>query len=395
MASYSFQLSCKPSHSDDDGHNFKLPSLGSLHESIHNGSPLSSAAFRKIVDLLFSEMKKSTLFPTRHFYTRVTSLLLENHPQLRDVVGSGADSWKVALRYRFKNQRRVLPSDGRIGENRTKFAARRKCSEAAGAMELERHKVRKLAAATSAIAGEDEASFVMHTQWLMAECRKASPDECQMLERMSVTSRRRIADISASTVNEAKERYPYLMNFERFCSDFQTMTKINPSACISEGINKIMKLALMKLITCEASTLDSLRSAAEMAPERLRTRHIQTVAVLRILSANVKELNGLSALFLQEEDLSVPATPCIVFTGQEIEEADFLYLEVDREKLFRVKNAEEGLAAVLSAYWLFNVQYERKLFNTLVVLERLFLGLALTTPRVVATKFLNKIAKSV
>ncbi|KAK8784897.1 hypothetical protein V5799_008738 [Amblyomma americanum] len=50
-----------PSHSDDDGHNFKLPSLGSLHESIHNGSPLSSAAFRKIVDLLFSEMKKSTL----------------------------------------------------------------------------------------------------------------------------------------------------------------------------------------------------------------------------------------------------------------------------------------------------------------------------------------------
>ncbi|XP_077492066.1 uncharacterized protein LOC144102768 [Amblyomma americanum] len=199
------------------------------------------------------------------------------------------------------------------------------------------------AAVTSAIAGEDEASFIMHTQSLMAECRKASPDECQMLERMSLTSRHRISDISASTVKEAMERYPYLMNFERVVS------------------------------------LDD----------------IQTVAVVRILSANAKKLNGLSALFVQEEDLSVPATPCIVFTGQEIEEADFLYLEVDCEKLFRVKNAEEGLAAVLSAYWLFNVQYERKLFNTLLVLERLFLGLALTTPRVVAAKFLNKNAKSV
>ncbi|KAH7974724.1 hypothetical protein HPB49_018700 [Dermacentor silvarum] len=74
-------------------------------------------------------------------------------------------------------------------------------------------------------------------------------------------------------------------------------------------------------------------------------------------------------------DPSVPATSCIVFSGEDVEEAD-LHIKVDRE-MFAVKNGEEGLAAVLSAYWLFNIQYDRKLFNTLLVLERLFLGLTL------------------
>ncbi|KAH7981086.1 hypothetical protein HPB49_021412 [Dermacentor silvarum] len=86
-------------------------------------------------------------------------------------------------------------------------------------------------------------------------------------------------------------------------------------------------------------------------------------------------------------DPSIPATPCIVFSGEDVEEAD-LHIKVDSE-MFAVKNGEEGLAAVLSAYWLFNIQYDRKLFNTLVMLDRLFLGLTLSTPRVVATKFLS------
>ncbi|XP_072143758.1 uncharacterized protein [Dermacentor andersoni] len=246
---------------------------------------------------------------------------------------SSEDSWKVALRYRFKNRRRVLPCDGRLGENRAKFGSRRKDTEETAMVELQRHKVQKM---------------------------------CTL----------------------------YTSFFFQFCSDFARLTKIDPSPCIAKGINKIVKMAEMKRIPCEASVMASLEQAREMSPERLRTRHILTVAALRILSFNVKEVNGLSSLFVQEEDPSVPATPCIVYSGADVVEADLLHIKVDREKLFAVKNGEEGLAAVLSAYWLFNIQYDRKLFNTLVVLERLFLGLTLSSPRVVATKFLNKVTKS-
>nr|XP_054920686.1 uncharacterized protein LOC126518310 [Dermacentor andersoni] len=244
--------------------------------------------------------------------------------------------------------------------------------------------------AISTTAGEDETSFEMHMEWLSCESRKGSPDEDQINERMALTCRQRISDITTNSIHEAKRKYPYMMSFD----DFARLTKIDPSPCVAKGINKIVKMAEMKHIPCKASVMTSLEQAREMSPERLRTRHILTVAALRILSFNIKEVNGLSSLFVQEVDPSVPATPCIVVSGGDVVEADLLHIKVDREKLFTVKNGEEGLAAVLSAYWLFNIQYDRKLFNSLVVLERLFLGLTLNAPGVVATKFLNKVTKS-
>ncbi|XP_049519835.1 uncharacterized protein LOC119447664 [Dermacentor silvarum] len=257
------------SSSDDDGINFVMPSRGPLYDKVISGEPLTSS-FRQIIDILFSAMAKTTLFPTRHFYSKVTSLLLEKYPQLRDVVGSGSHSWKVALRNKFKNQRRKLQDD-RVLHNRSKFGAQRK----AAASELQ----------------EQEA-----------------------------------------------------------------------------------------------------KGASEMAPARLRTRHILALAVLDVLASNVKERAALGTLFVPEND-DIPATPCVAFTGDTVQNAQFLFLLVDREKCFSVMNAEEGLAAIMCAYWLFNLLYDCKVFNTLV-LERFFVGLDLTTPRSVVTKFLNRVVKA-
>ncbi|KAL3247686.1 hypothetical protein MRX96_056917 [Rhipicephalus microplus] len=121
----------------------------------------------------------------------------------------------------------------------------------------------------------------MHTDWLISEARKSSPDEGQINERMALTWRLRLSYVASASVREAKIKHPYMMVFER--------------------------------------------------------------------------------------EPCVPATPCVVFSGGEnIEEADFLHVKLDREKLFSVKNAEEGLAAVVSAYWVFNCQYQRKLLTPLL-----------------------------
>ncbi|KAL3247760.1 hypothetical protein MRX96_056835 [Rhipicephalus microplus] len=145
---------------------------------------------------------------------------------------------------------------------------------------------------------------------------------------MALTWRLRLSYVASASVREAKIKHPYMMVFERFCNDFQRLTKIDPLPCITEGINKIVKLAQARQIPCQISTMALLEQAQQMSPERLRTRHILTIAVLRILSENVKELGGLSSLFVQEG-------------------------------------------------------------------ERLFLKLTLSAPRVVATRFLNKVAKAV
>ncbi|KAM7281407.1 uncharacterized protein ISCGN_006284, partial [Ixodes scapularis] len=86
----------------------------------------------------------------------------------------------------------------------------------------------------------------------------------------------------------------------------------------------------------------------------------------------------------------IPAMSCVVYSGNDAEGADFLYLAVDRQRFLSVKNAEDGIAAIMVAYWLFNIKCSKKAANTVAVLERLFFGLSSTTPRPVGTKFLNK-----
>ncbi|XP_075741940.1 sterile alpha motif domain-containing protein 3-like [Rhipicephalus microplus] len=86
-------------------------------------------------------MAKYTLYPTRCFYSKVTTLLLDKYPQLKDVIGSGHDSWKVALRNKYKNLRRKLDDHEDVLASRQKFGAQKKTG---GTTELQRKKAGKL-----------------------------------------------------------------------------------------------------------------------------------------------------------------------------------------------------------------------------------------------------------
>ncbi|KAH8008664.1 hypothetical protein HPB51_000529 [Rhipicephalus microplus] len=79
-----------------------------------------------------------------------------------------------------------------------------------------------------------------------------------------------------------------------------------------------------------------------------------------VASASVREAK-IKHPYIMEPCVS--ATPCVVFSrGERIQEVDYLHVQLDRAKLFSVKNAQEDLAAVVSAYWIFNCQYESKEF---------------------------------
>ncbi|XP_042144306.1 uncharacterized protein LOC120841621 isoform X2 [Ixodes scapularis] len=330
-----------PSCSDDDGNTFIFPKLGALHDTIISGKPLTSSSFRKIVELLFRAMVNITVIPSQHFYSKVTQLLTDKYPQLQDVIGTGSNI------------------------------------------------------TASALAGEDEASLIAHEEWLIREGRKAAPDEKGIHERMTLTARKRLSDMAQMGIDAVRTRYPYLMDSQRFAKDFERLTKMNLADKVAKGIDKIVLLATKKAIDCQEHVLLTLQAAPHMDLGRLRTRHILTVATLRILALNVKESTSLPLMFVQEDDENIPPTPCVLYSGQDLEDADFFHLVVDRERLFSVPNAEEGLCMLLAAYWLFSIQYERKAFNMLVTLERLFLGMSHTTPRAVVIKFLNKVCRHV
>lgn len=74
--------------------------------------------------------------------------------------------------------------------------------------------------------------------------------------------------------------------------------------------------------------------------------------------------------FLHLQEPRIAAVPWLVSSeGAAIQEVDFHHIRVDREKLLTDNSAEKGVPAVMSAYWIFNCQYERKLLNILVVLK--------------------------
>lgn len=60
-------------------------------------------------------------YPTKSFYFKAVSLLLQKYPALADVTGTGHESWTIALRNKFKNERRKLTGDAAVEQQREKY----------------------------------------------------------------------------------------------------------------------------------------------------------------------------------------------------------------------------------------------------------------------------------
>ncbi|KAG0422008.1 hypothetical protein HPB47_002152 [Ixodes persulcatus] len=101
--------------------------------------------------------------------------------------------------------------------------------------------------------------------------------------------------------------------------------------------------------------------------------HKLAVAALQVISTAVKEPTTFERMFVNEDTMS---------------------LYVDRTELFKVANAEEGLAAIMAAYWLFGIAYGKKICNTACLLEKICLKLSFSPLRAVAIKVVNKMLKN-
>lgn len=98
-----------------------------------------------------------------------------------------------------------------------------------------------------------------------------------------------------------------------------------------------------------------------------------------------------SVLFLHLQEETIPATPCVVYRGENVEAAEQLALHSDRVRLFGVEGGKEGLTAVMASYWLLSISYHKKAY-TCCMLERLGLNTVFLPMRAVTIKVLNKMS---
>ncbi|KAK8758155.1 hypothetical protein V5799_004215 [Amblyomma americanum] len=75
------------SQEDDYWKSFSLPEFSFLPEG--QDSPICSYVTRRIVDAVYQEMLKHTLYPSKKFFQNVGCSLVQRCPHLADTCGSG------------------------------------------------------------------------------------------------------------------------------------------------------------------------------------------------------------------------------------------------------------------------------------------------------------------
>ncbi|KAM7287656.1 sterile alpha motif domain-containing protein 3-like [Ixodes scapularis] len=336
-------------------------------------------------------------YPKKKFYFKAVNLLLLKYPALTDVTGTGYESWIVALRNKFKNERRKITGNVAVDENRSKFggATRKRTANGgcAASETLSRGKVKRcLTMCTLPGVGEDATSLEAHEVWLCNEGKKVAPNEEQIDVRMDATASRRLRNLATMDVPSVKETYPYLMDARRFIKDFERQMKMEPMQAMAQGIASVISLATRKILSSKQDLLQDVENILAQDTECKRAKHNLALAALKILSSNVKEAAAFKLVFVKEDEETIPATPCVVYKGESVEEAEQLALHIDGVQLFGVVDAQEGLTAVMASYWLLGISYHKKAYNSCCMLERLGLNTVFSPMRAVAIKVFNKIS---
>jgi len=85
----------------------------------------------------------------------------------------------------------------------------------------------------------------------------------------------------------------------------------------------------------------------------------------------------------QTADAELPLHPCITYDGSRpLQSTEQLFkLFVDKILLFEADDLTQAVISVFTAYWLFGIKYNEKLWNFLSFLELHVFGLNETSPR--------------
>ncbi|CAN7981448.1 unnamed protein product [Ixodes pacificus] len=379
-----------PSHGDDDGAGFVLPDFDFLKAAAAGGKPLGSYVTTRIVDVLFQEMATHTVYPSRAFYQNVGRALVSQYPQLADTCGSGHDSWVMFIRQNFKNERRKLSTD-RVMSSREKYgstAKKPRTSSGTTTEELQRGSIGQTLAQSSTPCGEDASSLAQHEAWLCQEWKKPNPDNQQMRCRLELTHQARVEQLSRLSVAVAVTKYPYLRDADLFFHDFNMLLKKDGAAAVVEGMQIVLSLALGDRLGAKRKDTMPVLEADKAAACARRKKHIRAVRTLQLLAKLVHQPRAMEAMFVPLEG-EKPSTPCIAYSGTSVEQADDLFLYIEKQQLLRVIDAEQGIAAMMAAYYLFDINYATAAHSLCCVVEHLFFGVRVTKPRCATQRFIS------
>ncbi|XP_049522668.1 uncharacterized protein LOC125945136 [Dermacentor silvarum] len=304
---------------------------------------LSSSTKSRIVSWITTHLRTISLYPGE-LYDCAAKELVQEYPILRDFIGTGYDSWKVAFQYRMGNVRKLMGNVPVVQEARKKFGHKRSVQDTSRSL-----KQCRMAMIDTPEEHVDSVSLAGHVSFMKAEMKRRVPDLLKLKDSMKKTLGERrnwIRDANPSTA-QVLEKYPALAISDILHQEFQAVTGVNLEKEFLNFINVHGDRCLYLTKTLRSAKEPLSKIETEMATlEGDAKKHRFAVGVVEILAFLVKEkphflgrLDVYPALITK--DTEDGTTLFAAFEGLELEALDLI----------------GGFVLLMELYWVFNFFY--------------------------------------
>uniref|UniRef100_A0A224YST7 Uncharacterized protein n=1 Tax=Rhipicephalus zambeziensis TaxID=60191 RepID=A0A224YST7_9ACAR len=349
------------SHQPCNGRDFRLPPLPlDLKVAIVNAEigKVSSRTKSRIISWISHHLMNISVYPGRLYETAAKALVVE-YPVLRDTIGTGWDSWKVSIQYKFGYLRRTLDTVPAVQAAKEAFGKRKHEDSAVAAQ------TKRLSRVTTSIQHEEHDEDVLkgHMEFMDKEMSRRSPDLKKLSQSMKETrsSRRSWMKDGKPTTAQILEKYPALSNAEMLHEEFTAITGIDMEKKLLTFVNNYGHRCL-DLLKCRHSTKESatkLEKELEELEENGR-KYRFAVGVIELLPLLVKE----KPKFLSGPDIY----PTLRFEGTSRHEAEYVTVMFEAFNI-DVVDLIAGMTAIMELYWVLDIKYSDNNKNTLALLE--------------------------
>ncbi|KAL1478930.1 hypothetical protein MTO96_052256 [Rhipicephalus appendiculatus] len=273
----------------------------------------------RVLQWLHRDLYLYDMYPGK-LYTEAARALITRFPNLADATGTGYDSWREALRFKAKYERKKTRA---LMKETTENAPPKKRpteDESAAPRRTERPSV-----ATALADAEDADTVAGHISSMTKEVSKARPDMAYIEDCMTRTlaSRREWVARDSPSVEDIMKKYPALSISSIVQLEFKLLTKVSIMEKLEEFLGpaskKIIKVAKKKRHTHKF--LGELDAFQVDAPDDA-VDEVMLTASICLLPAMVKE--RMDAFICQYDPTKTHYVPMVTYIGNLLTSKEFI-----------------------------------------------------------------------
>ncbi|XP_037521483.1 uncharacterized protein LOC119398732 [Rhipicephalus sanguineus] len=263
----------------------------------------------RVVQWLYHDLCVYTMYPGK-LYAEAAQALVDRYPTLADCSGTGYDSWREALRFKAKYERRKI----RTREEAADYPPQKKAKEVPEGEGMVNGNAPQRVARPSVVAPPSDSegieSLAAHAEAMKREVKKTRPDLAYIADcmRRTFTSRRQWIASESPSVPEILDRYLSLPMSSIAQLEFELITNVpvlqSLERALDQAKKKIVKAARQKRhLEIFLEDFDAYLSGASEATDPAAVHYVPMVTYSGDILTATEFSASLEALSIKETSL--------------------------------------------------------------------------------------------